>query len=603
MAGTLDARAFGLAVALLLVLGPLELRDSVPLGPLKLTTTELIAAIAAGVGAGGALLAWRRGSLVMPAWRVWRWPTLALAAWAALHLASALWAEPPRSEAFKAGLRVAGHVTLAALVMVHAQHAAFVRRVRLGAWASLAVIAVLGVAERAFGRAFEPVLLQFRDEPTWMLGEQRLATVFYHANTCAAFLELLTPLAVVGALAQAGARRWLLAALAGLCALLLSVTYSRAGFGAALVGALVIAWSARLPGAPRWTRRAALGWWALVLIAYVANPDMRARIGLDERSYRPSYSFLKGCSGYPGDTVRVPLHIKNRGAWSLSNRQAKGAAIHVLLDWRGKKTAQGWTWTPLPDLPPGAEAVADLAVTLPGPPGDYVLAVDIMRDEVLRISGAGAPMAFVGCGVYARGVPVQPGSVAAVVPASFDAVRVSRMLDLERRHYWRAAVLLWERRPWLGWGSDRFHGVHREYVPHAGYDVRARAHSIVLETAADLGLLGIVALAVLLAALVRTARRAWPTGWQQDGVPVALTAGLCALGVHSLVDYFLGYTQMAVVVWPLAGLLIGLGVHTGRASARQQDGVAEEPHFDGASGVEAPQFGLDRVERCGDRGP
>ncbi len=601
--GALDPRAFGLAVGLLLCLGPLELRDGLPLGPLKLTTTELLAAMAASVGAVSLLRGWRQRTLAFPPAAVARWPVLALALWAAVHLASALWAEPPRFEALKAGMRVAGHLGLAALVLLHAGEPAFVRRLRVGALAAVGVIAAMGVCERALGREFEPVLLQFRDEPTWMLGEQRLATVFYHANTCAAFFELMTPVVLVVALTQQGMRRWLWFSLAGVGALLLSVTYSRAGFGAALVGAAVLAWSARLPDAPRWTRRAAIGWWALVLFAYVANPDMRARIGLDERSYRPQYKFIKGCTGYPGDVVQVPLHIKNRGAWALSNRQAKGAAIHVLLDWRGKKTAQGWTWTALPDLPPGAETVVQLPVTLPGPPGDYVLVVDIMRDEVLRISGAGAPLAFVGCGVYERGAQVQPGSVAPVMPASLDAVRVSRMLDLERRHYWRAAILLWERRPWLGWGSDRYHSVHREYVPNAGYDFRARAHSIVLETAADLGLLGLAALGLLLMTLVRTARLAWRHGWRDGGLAIALCAGLCALGVHSMVDYFLGYTQMAVVVWPLIGLLLGLGVNAQVASARQKHGVADEPQLDSGGGIQAAQVCLDRVERRTDSAP
>ncbi len=601
--GAFDGRAFGLAVALLLCFGPLELRDGLAVGPLRLTTTELIAAVAAGVGTASLLVGLRRRALEIAPWPLLRWPLLALGLWAGVHLASALWAEPPRAEALKSGLRVAGHLSLAALVLLHAADAPFVRRMWSGALAAVGVIATLGVCERVFGRAFEPVLLQFRDEPTWMLGEQRLATVFYHANTCAAFLELLAPIVLVTALGQTGLRKWAWFGLAGLCALLLSVTYSRAGFGAALVGAGVLAWSARLPDAPCWTKRAAIGWWALVLMAYVANPDMRARIGLDERSYRPQYRFVKGCSGYPGDVVQVPLHIKNRGAWALSNRQAKGAAIHVLVDWRGKKTAQGWTWTPLPDRPPGAEAVVQLPVTLPGPPGEFVLVVDIMRDEVLRISGAGAPLAFVGCGVYEPGAPLQPGSVAPVVPASLDAVRVSRMLDLERRHYWRAAILLWERRPWLGWGSDRFHSVHREYVPNGGYDFRARAHSIVLETAADLGMLGLAALAVLLWTLARTGRHAWRRGWAQGGRAIALAAGLSGLGVHSLVDYFLGYTQMAVVVWPLVGLLLGLGVRARASSARQQDHIANEAQVDGPGGVQAAQLGLEGVERSGDRGP
>jgi O-antigen ligase len=132
-------------------------------------------------------------------------------------------------------------------------------------------------------------------------------------------------------------------------------------------------------------------------------------------------------------------------------------------------------------------------------------------------------------------------------------------MDLERRHYWRAAVLLWARAPWLGWGSDRFALIHREYVPGPGYDPRARAHSIVLETGVDLGWLGVAALMAWIFGLVAACRLAFRRGWRSDqGAAVAIAAGLCGFAVHSTVDFFLAYTQIALVFWPLAGLLGGL---------------------------------------------
>ena len=132
-------------------------------------------------------------------------------------------------------------------------------------------------------------------------------------------------------------------------------------------------------------------------------------------------------------------------------------------------------------------------------------------------------------------------------------------MDLERRHYWRAALLLWERKPWLGWGSDRFHLIHREYMPPQTYDSRARAHSLWLETAVDLGLLGLAVLGWTAWILLRAGRLAFRRGWTSDrGTALALTAGLVGVAIHSTVDFFFAYTQFSVIFWPLLGLLLGL---------------------------------------------
>jgi len=404
-------------------------------------------------------------------------------------------------------------------------------------------------------------LVQFRDEPTWMLGEQRLSTVFYHANTCAAYLEITAPLLLVAAAAP-GQKRWIRIVFvlwAATVAVLLSLTYSRAGLAAGMVGALTLAWAARWQEQSRLWRGIAVGYALLVLGAYAANPDMRARIGLDERSYRPQYHWLAGCVGHTGDRLQVPLQIRNRGTWDLANRQAPAHVVHTWLTRSGHQLLDAWDYTALPDLPAGATVTVAVPLNLPSRPGEFVVAADILRDRVLRISGVGAPLALLNCTVVAADQPLPPPSDQALDISRFDAVRAWRGLDLERRHYWRAAVLLWERKPWLGWGSDRFALIHREYVPSQGYDPRARAHSIVLETAVDLGLLGVAVLVLLLVTMATAVRLAFRQRWGSDrGAALAIAAGLCGLIVHSTVDFFFAYTQIAVVVWPLIGLLLGL---------------------------------------------
>ena len=68
----------------------------------------------------------------------------------------------------------------------------------------------------------------------------------------------------------------------------------------------------------------------------------------------------------------------------------------------------------------------------------------------------------------------------------------------------------------------------------------------------------------------------WRRGWASDkGVAVAITAALCGIAVHSTVDYFLAYTQFALVLWPLLGVLVGT-VAVQDSGAGQNGGPAEE---------------------------
>lgn len=557
------AAVAGLAIGALLAVGPLELRETLPAGPVNLTTTELVAALASFVALIAAL--WAAARHPAERQRLRQRPLLATAAvlllWAGVHAASFAWADADRAQVVKAALRVAGQVSLALLCLWWAPQSQFRQRVFAGALSGLGVITLLAVGERVLGQKFEPVLLQFRDEPTWMLGEQRLSTVFYHANTCAGYLEWLAPLVLVLWL-RPGQKTWarvVLGLWAALLAVLLSLTYSRAGLVAGVAGALALAWGGRQLAHRRWWLAATLGWAALIGLAYAANPEMRARIGLDERSYLPQYRFVDGCTGHPGDRVSVRLEVRNRGTWALSNRQAPAKVMHSFFTERGKPVDEVWTGERLPPMGKGAVAVVPLQLQLPERPGKYALCADIMRDRVLFLSEVGAPLGWLGCEVVPAGQALGTAGPEPFRPDDLSSMAQRRRIDLQRRHYWRAALLLWERKPWLGWGSDRFRLIHREYVAFEAYDPRARAHSVWLETAVDLGLLGVAALALLVWTLLRAGRLAFRRGWTSDrGTALAIAAGLAAFAVHSGVDYFLAYTQFAVVFWPLVGLLLGL---------------------------------------------
>ena len=564
------SRSAALAMAALLAFGPWEFRDGVPLGGLNVSLPEILAALAAGLGLLAVFLQ-REDPLFRAHARRSRPVLLVLAAWALLHFASALWAPPDHGEPapigmiLKTSLRATGMMLLAAVACLLSFRASFQRTVLGGVLLGLALLTGLGLAERRLGRELEPFLRLFRDEPTWMLGEQRLALVFYHANTAAAYFELAAPALLVLAVSR-WHRRWLrvpLLAWLVTVAVLLSLTYSRAGFGAAVFGTLLLTVAAQNspPKLKFWMRALSIGYAVTVVLAYAVNPDMRARIGLSERSYQARYTFEQACVGRPGERMAVPMTVKNAGEWPLSNAQAPGSVMYTLLTPMGRFVEPWWETVHLPPLDHGAKTRVMLHPQLPAKSGEYVLAVDIIRDEVLRISALGNPMAWLRCTVLAPdedGAALRRKGAALGRPTDTSVVTVSRPADLERHHYWRAALLLFARRPLLGYGADRFRFVHHGWVPDPSYDERARAHSVAAETAVDFGLLG---LGVLLALVTIVGRRLWRilrrAQLPDDAAALAAMAALGGLAVHSQVDYFLAYTQVAVVVWPLLGLACG----------------------------------------------
>ena len=574
--------AAGLAMAVLLALAPFEFRETTPFLGLQLSLPELLAAVA--LLAGG-LAVHRLGGL--RAQRLELLPVFVLLAWGGVHLASAAWAPPDPTThvaahgyVAKVALRAVGGVLLALVAWRLAPLPGFRRRVALGLLAGLAAVTVLGVCERLIGRDFEPVLQYFRDEPTWMLGEQRLSTVFYHANTQAAYFELTAPFLLVLAASprrptwqRVGLGAWLV-----LDAILLSLTYSRAGLLAAVAGTCVVLLATRRAARP------ALAWMAslyavAVIAAYVANPEMRARVGLDDRSYRATYDFTAACVGHAGQTLDIPVEVRNRGEWPLSNRQAPGLLIHRWLTLDGTPVHDRWQREALPEMPPGARVQVRVRARLPAKPGAYALVVDVKRDRVLRISALGNPLGLVQCiaappdrnlAEYAA-----PG---ALPPLDTSAIASVRHLELQRPQYWRAAMLLFERRPWLGWGDDRFRLLYHEYVPHEAVDERARAHSWLIETAVDLGLLGVAVLLALAFVLSRAVFRLVRRGeLAADGPSLAAAAAIVGLAVHMQVDYFLAYTQVAMLFWPLVGLLCGAAARPVASPVESQTSTTGSP--------------------------
>ncbi len=555
----------GLAMGTLALFGPLELREGMlPIGGMQVSAIELVAVLALVVGSTAVALRWRhadgaaiRALLTSPV-------SLALIAWAAVHLASAAWATEARTEAFKFGLRVAVSAGLALIAALLADVPVFRRRLIGGLLAGLSVISAIAIAERATGQDFEPFLALFRKAPTWMLGEQRLATVFSHANTCAAYFELTVPFLAV-ALARSGvARRWRVLGVIWLIALsvLLSLTYSRAGLAAGALATAILAGAALRHRHRRMLFGIAALHAAAVLTAYFGNPDMRARFGMELRSYKVRYVFDGPCLGHAGETIKIPLTLQNVGQWPIANRQAPASLSFEFWPEEGKPTS-GRQWLPLAKVIAGRSARLWVPARLPETPGSFTAVFDIRRHEVIWLSAVGNQLGRLRCISVPRGEALESRASETSLPPrrhveSPGGSQAKRALELDRKHYWQAALALFAERPVLGHGADRFRMAYRSKVPGRAWDRRARSHSIILETAANLGLVGLIVLGLLGGVCLASVAQILIAAGTVPIAGLAASVAILGFGLHSMVDYFMGYTQIYVLAWPIVGLALGL---------------------------------------------
>lgn len=133
-----------------------------------------------------------------------------------------------------------------------------------------------------------------------------------------------------------------------------------------------------------------------------------------------------------------------------------------------------------------------------------------------------------------------------------------------RLEIWDRALRLLRDLPYTGAGMGTFARVvpaRYAYVLNANFEPpHVHAHNIFLQAGADWGVLGIVALAwLLLAVLVSLVRtlRARPGGWQRP-IAVGLLGALVVFVLHGQVDCSAWTLKPEIVFWALLGLIGGL---------------------------------------------
>jgi O-antigen ligase len=127
-------------------------------------------------------------------------------------------------------------------------------------------------------------------------------------------------------------------------------------------------------------------------------------------------------------------------------------------------------------------------------------------------------------------------------------------LESNRYEYWKVALENgFAPDPLKGTGAGGFAVI---WLEHRDVDERAKvAHSLYIETLAELGAVGFLCLAVFLAGVVLAARRAWQVDAARAAGPAA---ALVVALAHSALDWDWEMPALTLVMLALAGLLVAI---------------------------------------------
>jgi len=224
------------------------------------------------------------------------------------------------------------------------------------------------------------------------------------------------------------------------------------------------------------------------------------------------------------------------------------------------------------------------------------VALSLSRGGLLAIAGALAMMAvwrpFRRVALVAALVVV-PFAVAGASPLGdvrvVDTVteRISSVeysaQSNQRLDIWAATPEIIADNPVLGVGIGQFSSVAPRYgLAGAFEETYEHAHNIPLTIAAELGLIGLAALAWLAVALVGLLLRAYRDASGIDrGLVIAIAAALLALTVQGMVDYTLRLNLIVATVMLLAGCAVVLSRPTTTSRGASEATLAREGPPDG----------------------
>jgi O-antigen ligase len=144
--------------------------------------------------------------------------------------------------------------------------------------------------------------------------------------------------------------------------------------------------------------------------------------------------------------------------------------------------------------------------------------------------------------------------------------------NLERLNRWNSALRMFQERPWTGWGPGTYQFQYAPFQHSSDLTIistnagdNGNAHSEYIGPLAEEGVLGLVAVLLLLATFLRTGAAVLPHYREKTAsftndywLAVAAATGLVTYFTHGVLNNFLDTDKASAPVWGFAALLVAL---------------------------------------------
>jgi len=141
--------------------------------------------------------------------------------------------------------------------------------------------------------------------------------------------------------------------------------------------------------------------------------------------------------------------------------------------------------------------------------------------------------------------------------------------NLERLNRWNSALRMFQERPWTGWGPGTYQFQYAPFQHSSDLTIistnagdNGNAHSEYIGPLAEEGVLGLVAILVLLGTLLWTGATLLPAlrfhGGRDYWLAIAAAMGLITYFTHGVLNNFLDTDKASAPVWGFAALLVAL---------------------------------------------